>query len=330
MPSSLVTSHGRHPTSTALLKIASFCGLFISLLYLTDAMIGAGLRRIKTSAFGVNNQIMGGQVNADIIISGSSRALTHYDPRIIQEQTGHSAFNIGRNGSQTDMQLAFLKAYLNYNRAPRLVIHNLDLFSFVSSKEIYDAVQYIPYIRDDAIFAGIQRVYPDAWKWKWLPLYGYLVEDMRFTWVRGLRALTGWQPPEDHFFGYQPRHIAWTNEFDEFRIKNPDGVRFPIEPAAVQDLTDLVELCSQHGIALLFVYSPEYAEMQTLERNREEIFSRLHALCARYNVPLWDYSDSPLTKNQMYFYNSQHLNATGASAFSRALAERLDASGLLP
>ena len=88
------------------------------------------MHQIETSGFGVFNRIMSGRVNAGILISGSSRALTHYESKVIEEMTKCSTLNIGRNGSQTDMQLAFLKTYLKNNSKPKLILHNLDLYSF--------------------------------------------------------------------------------------------------------------------------------------------------------------------------------------------------------
>ena len=111
-------------------------------LFAFHQLIHFGLRRIETGGFGVTNRIVSGRVNAEIVISGSSRAFNHYDPRIIKAITGRSTFNIGRNGSQTDMQVAILKTYLQHNASPKLVIHNLDSFSFVTTKEIYDPAQY--------------------------------------------------------------------------------------------------------------------------------------------------------------------------------------------
>jgi len=205
-------------------RIAVFFLLFVALLLGFDRAVNFGMHRIKTSGFGISNRIMSGQVNAEIVISGSSRALTHYEAEIIEKMTGYSTFNIGRNGSQTDMQLAFLKAYLQNNAKPKLVIHNLDLYSFQTSKEIFDPAQYMPYLDQPPIYQAIRRVYPDAWKWKYLPLYGYVAEDMRFSWLRGLKALVGNQPREDHVQGFLPRYTSWTGDFDKFRASHPDGV----------------------------------------------------------------------------------------------------------
>jgi hypothetical protein len=313
-----------------LAQIVGFFGLIVILIFATNAMINVGLRHITTCDFGVSNRVMTGRINAEILITGSSRALTHYDSRVIQKITGRQTFNIGLNGSQTDMQLALFKAYLNHNVKPKLVVNNLDLFSFVTSHEIYDPAQYMPYLKEEAFYHAICRVYPDAWKWKYLPLYGYLVEDNLFKWLLGVKGFLGFQGKEDRFQGFLPRHTTWTGDFKKFRDAHPEGVKFDIEPQGVRDLTELVQICRQQGIAIMFVYSPEYAEMQMLERNRREIFARFREICNRFNVPLWDYSESPLCQSRTNFYNSQHLNAEGAEAFSTDLALRLAGSGLLP
>jgi hypothetical protein len=321
----------RHSSANwAVLRILAFFVLFAAELWVLDRSINGGLRRIQTSDFGVSNRIMTGRINADIVISGSSRALVHYDPRIIQAMTGCTTFNIGLNGSQTDMQQALLKAYLQHNTKPRLVVHNLDLFSFVTSREPFDLAQYIPYLGERPILDAIRRVYPAVWKSQRFPLYGYVVEDMRFTWLLGLKGLLGLQPREDHFQGFVPRRTPWTGDFERFEKDHANGVRFEIEPQGVRDLTELIEVCREQGVAVVLVYSPEYSEMQKLERNRAEVFAKFKEIAARFQVPLWDYSESPLCQSRANFYNSQHLNAEGAEAFSTDIALRLAASGLLP
>ena len=291
---------------------------------LLDAMIDSGLRRINTSSFGVSNRIVDGKINADIVISGSSRALTHYDPRIIQEQTGLTAFNIGLNGSQTDMQLARLKTYLRHNKKPLLLIHNLDVFSFQTTHGgVFDPGQYIPYLAERAIYTALVHIDPDFWKARLLPLYGYAVQDLRFNWVLGVMRFFGWNPREDHFLGFKPRYSAWTDEFTRFKAMNPEGVRFEIEANGIKQMEELLELCRDQGIEALLVYSPEYQEMQTLTKNRTRVFTYFDKLSDQFGMPVWDYSNSPISADKQNFYNSQHLNANGAAAFSRKVGIRI-------
>jgi hypothetical protein len=301
----------QHSTRRGVGRIAGFFCLIVVLLYIVNGMINSGLRRIKTSQFGVSNKIVQGKINADIIITGSSRAISHYDPRIIEAITGRTAFNLGRNGSQTDMQLAVLKTYLAHNRTPKLVLHNLDAFSFVTTREVYDPAQYMPYLGEDDIYAALHHISPEIWwKAKYLPVYG-------------LKGCFGWSPREDFFLGFNPRVGHWTADFENFKTTHGAGTTFDIEPEGVRIMEDLIRVCHDKGIKLVFVYSPEYREMQMLTKNRAEIFAKFSELSERYNVPLWDFSDWNNANNHELFRNSQHLNAEGAKVFSQDLANRL-------
>ncbi len=311
------------------LRLFAFLFIGAVLACAIQRAIDSGLHRVTTSDFGITNQVVAGRANAEIVISGSSRALTHYDAQIIGEATHRRALNLGLNGAQTDVQLAFLQAYLRLNAKPALVIHNLDPYAFLTSHEIYDPAKYLPYLDQPEIFSVVRHVYPQAWKWRWLPLYGYAVEDMRFTWLIGLQALVGRQPREDRVLGYQARHTPWTGDFEKFKASNPDGVTLGIEPQGLKDVAAIAALCRQHGVPLVFVYSPEYAEMQAITKNRAEVFAQFTAISAAAGARFWDYSGSSICQQRDLFYNSQHLNVNGATAFSRDLAQRLVQSGLL-
>jgi hypothetical protein len=307
----------------ALGRLTCFFGIIVILAFVSNALITAGLRRVKTSSYGAWNQMMQGKVNADVLISGSSRAEYHYDPRTIEATTGLSAFNLGRNGSQTDVEFAVLKTYLEHNRKPRLIVHNLDAFTFVSSRDVYDPALYVPYLRDPELYPTLRQINHDFVKSRYVPLYGYVVQDINFSWVMGFKALLGWSPPQDHFLGFSPRAKQWTDDFQNFRTNNPNGVNFAIERRGVEVLEQLIQLCKANGIKLVFVYSPEYSEMQSLETNRGHIFGEFQRLATRYGVPIWDYSKWKYAGDTAYFYNSQHLNERGAAVFSADLASRL-------
>jgi hypothetical protein len=309
-------------TSTVF-RLIFFFSVLLLLIVALNVMITAGLRRVKTSTFGALNQVMEGKVNAQIVITGSSRALAHYDPRTIMAVTGKSAFNLGRNGSQTDMQVAFLKAYLAHNQKPEVVIHNLDAFSFVTTHEVYDPVEYTPYLYDRNLYDALWGINRDIWKSRDIPLYGYVVEDMNYTWIQGLKGFVGYSPRQDYFLGFNPRSKQWSEDFERFKADRPDGVSWDVEPAGVKDLEDLIYLCKQNDIQLILVYSPEYIGMQKMTRNRKEIFELFQQLSEKSGVLFWDYSNWRYAGDRQYFQNSQHLNATGAAVFSKDLADQL-------
>lgn len=319
----IVTDNEPSDVWTGITKIALFFVMLVVLCYALNAAITFGLRRIRTSAYGASNQVMLGKVNAQIVITGSSRALAHYDPRTIGAMTGRTAYNLGRNGSQTDMQVAILKAYLAHNQKPEVVVHNLDAFSFVTTHEVYDPVEYTPYLYDHNLYDALHTINPNIWKTRYIPLYGYVVEDMKFAWILGLKGLVGLSPREDYFQGFNPRPEPWSNDFQKLRTNNPHGVRFDVEPRGIEDVKELIRVCQENGIRLIFVYSPEYSEMQELTNNRVQIFAKFHELTTSLNIPFWDYSNWPHADDKRYFQNSQHLNADGAAVFSNDLARQL-------
>jgi hypothetical protein len=146
---------------------------------------------------------------------------------------------------------------------------------------------------------------------------------MNFTWVSGLKALAGSSPKQDYFLGFSPRDEKWTDDFRKFKAGNPKGVNFAIEPAGIQALEQLIDVCQTNGIPLVFVYSPEYRGMQEMTNDRAQIFAEFHALGDEHHVPIWDYSTWRYDGDQDFFYNSQHLNAKGAALFSDDVANRL-------
>lgn len=309
-----------------LCRIAGFFAVIIALAYAADVVIDRGLKRVKTSKFGSLNRVMSGQVNADIVINGSSRALFHYDPRVITGMTGRSAYNIGMVAAQSDVQLAVLKSYLRTNAKPKLVLQNLESFSLATTKrgEIYDPTAFQPYLGDDEeLYRALRRIEPAAWKWRHIPLYGYVVEDLKFTWIWGLLAWVGHQGPEIYHQGFYPRFDAWTDDFERFKAQAGSGVVYKIEPSGIAALTEIIRTCQDRGIEIILVFSPEYHEAQALLKNRGEIFAVFAQLSEQFKVPLWDYSDSPLSRRTELFYSSQHLNAQGADAFSEDLGRRL-------
>jgi hypothetical protein len=315
----------------ALARLVLFTCLMVALAYGLHSVASAGLRTITTSKFGSMNRVMAGAVNASIVINGSSRALVHYDPRVIERATARSTYNLGMNGVLTDVQLSVLKAYLRRNKGTRLVIQNLDAFSLKSTAagEIYEPPTYVPYLDEPELYTGLLAIDPAVRKWKHIPLYGYTVEDTRFTWMRGLLALVGVQPAEDYVRGFNPRRLAWTGDFEAFRSSVGSGVRYPIDSRAVAALEAVVDAARGAGADVLFVYSPEFIEAQSLVVNRREVFAAFEALASRRGVQFWDYSGSAIGRQRSMFYNSQHLNADGAAAFSSELARRLASSALI-
>jgi hypothetical protein len=279
-----------------------------------------GLTRYSASARGVWNAVVKGKVNTDIIVCGSSRALVHYNPAIIANETGLSTFNLGRNGTFVDLQLSFLKTYLAHNKAPRCIIQNLDNSCFKTTRQIFEPAQYIPYLNEPALYERLITLDPGYQRMRRIPLLGIIENRLLLT---SLAGLAGVYPKEDHFNGFRPTDRPWTGEFERFKESHPNGAMLAMEDKGVEIFRELIECSLKSGAKVVLVYSPEYKEVQPLFKNREEVFRKIRDIATEYKVVFWDFSDDPICSDRSLFYNSQHLNSRGANLFSIEVGKKL-------
>ena len=295
--------------------------IFFMLCWPVQNILIMGLKRSGNGNIGTLNKVIPGGINAKVVISGSSRAVYHYDPHIIESYTNKKTYNIGRDGTKLDEQLALLKAYLKHNQKPEYVIQNLDSFSLRANDGVTDPLQYMAWLDEPDLYQNIisHRRYFEIYHY--LPLLGIIREGAVQTAIEGL-----FRPSiqaGSRLAGYSPQNLTWDDEFGKFKEQHPSGVKWPVDPQGLDALRGLLTLCQHERIQLILVFSPEYIESQDMTINRDEIFAAFHAQATEFQVPFWDYSSDPLSRDKVNFYNSQHLNQNGATLFSQKIGERL-------
>ena len=107
------------------------------------------------------------------------------------------------------------------------------------------------------------------------------------------------------------------------RKKNSAGYQSKINATIEDSIDEFVKHQTGDGIRFVMVFTPEYEPAQELCLNRNDVVDRLQAIANHHGADFIDYSDHPICKDQSLFYNSQHLNRTGAEQFSADLARQL-------
>jgi len=87
--------------------------------------------------------------------------------------------------------------------------------------------------------------------------------------------------------------------------------------------------CKVQDINLIFVYAPEYKEGQKFLEKREEVIKIYKKYSEQYQIPFYDYSNDAICYQKKYFYNSVHMNKTGAELFTTKLIDTLKQSNLI-
>ena len=303
--------------------------LFVSILlisaYFVNNQLLKGLRLLETGDFGVWNKVTRGEVNSQILIIGSSRALVNFDCDAIIPIVNKTCFNIGLNGVQPYLQLPMLKSYLKHNKYPELIIQDLDIKSLLNpGPDIFSPEKYIPYLDDKDIYSKLYMLDNDFWLNKYIPLYSFGKYGTKLT-SPAIKGLFGIKLGLSPIFknGFERVDLIWKNDFNKFKKAFPNGITYPLYPNSIKDLEDIISLAKSKKIKLILVYPPEYYENINLTKNRNEIFDIFKKMAAKYGVPFWDFSALPITQSTEYFYNSQHLNGKGAYLFSGIFAEKL-------
>ena len=311
------------------IKWTAFTTLWVIIVFTLHCLLLGGLRIKDYGHFGVWNRVVDGAIGADILITGSSRALVNFDSRIIESALpGRTVFNIGMDGTRLNLQLPFLETYLEHNERPEIMLQGLDVHSLVTLKELYNAMLYVPYLDEEPLYEGVTAIDPGYWKHRYIPLFSFAVFGADLTGA----SLTGYlhrlgllERKEYRFQGYVPTDLEWTDSFEKFQREHPDGKRYDSDEEGIGNLRSIIETALGAGTAPILVYSPEYYENYALTLNREEIFDIYRSLADEYAVPFWDYTGTPLTRDRGNFYNSQHLNLKGTREFSKMLGRRLKA-----
>jgi hypothetical protein len=79
---------------------AFFLPLFAA-AFVLDWWISAGLRRSLAGELGAWNEIYAGHINSDIVVYGTSRAVGQFDPHILSDTLGMTAYNLGMQGNNS-------------------------------------------------------------------------------------------------------------------------------------------------------------------------------------------------------------------------------------
>ena len=309
---------------TFLLRVALFMLVLGTVSVALDQLLVHGLRQRRTHTLGNWNRLREGRIQAQVLFTGSSRCLMHFDARAIGERIGRRCWNIGMDGSQLTLQRPWLITYLKYNPPPELVVQEVGIISLEPDSDVFFPSQYPPYLDEAPILQTLRSLDGSWWRDRWIPLYSFT----RFGYAYAGLGLKGLLNAEDTAHdvlrnGFEQRHWKWDGGFDRFKARYPKGKRYPVEQEAIAMLEDIIRLVREAGSEIVLVYAPELKENQDLTTNREEIIGIYRRLATKHGIPFWDLSTTALCTDRTLFYNSQHMNGYGVARFTPMISDSL-------
>lgn len=294
---------------------------FYSILICIDIYYSNQLKKLPLFSGEVQewDKIEKGETNPELAIYGSSRAFIQINPKILEDKVKYTTYNFGLNGSKFKMQFYRFKLYLNNNVNPKIVVWNLDTFSFSHINSVFQPNQYAPFMLWNFKLYNALKEYKDtSFLDVVFPLYRY--RNQKY-WKDQITRSKKEKLNKDGFFrdnGFKSYNRKWNVNWEKLQRKpsNFNRVDFLL-------LEQLINLCNKKNIQLIFILSPEYYKGQPYMTNREEIIKYYKSTINKYKIPFIDYSKDTISYQKKYFYNTTHMNYKGADSFSLKLATDL-------
>ncbi len=298
--------------------------ILIAILFAVDRSVGYVLDQMfykQTHGDDANTAYVAGKVTEDILIFGSSRASHHYIPNIIEQATGYSCFNAGRD----EMTILYLKALLPiiYNRyTPQIIILEIVPTELAKRPENDAAVQRVstvllPFTYQYPTLLPTVALVSRTEKLKYYASRIYAYNSLVGSIIQNAYTNIGHTSDK----GYEP--LTGTIDSSRYQVPMWKGYEknYPLDTLLVNTLEDIFILTKQKGTKLVITISPFYFPF---DMRGNTSYQTIVEMAKANDVPLYDFSlDTRFLKHPGLFKDDVHLNDSGARVYSRIISDIL-------
>ncbi|WP_028907737.1 hypothetical protein [Xylanibacter ruminicola] len=287
--------------------------LFLLICVVVDRGVGATMRWLMSHAQSgetYRNYYMFNKMKDDVLIFGSSRAMHHYNPLVIEGRVGVKCYNCGISGYGIILFYPRLMKILERYQ-PKLIIY--DVYSSFDLKP-GDNHKYLRYVRQiegceaaNEVLTSIDST--ERWK-MFSKAYQYnsqLPQSIGDCIKSDPDSLRGFHPK----FGV--KQDVTRKEKDN---ETPKVLKYEYDDLKLHYLQLLMETCKQRNISLVIFLSP----LAVYED--DSLYEPVRTLCNSNNILFVDY-ERLFDKRPEMFYDKAHMNAEGASTFSVLVADTI-------
>ena len=284
---------------------------YLSIIYIIDCLSGILFPYLVKNAQGGDNgrnNYICDLTNEDILIFGSSRAIHHYNPRIISDSTKLSCYNCGQDGCGIILNYARLKL-IKQRYSPRVIIYDI-----IPKFDIYEGIdnhQYLTWLKAYYDRDGIAEVFDDVDTTESIKMLSNLY---RYN-SKFIQILSDYFKPlqSTGINGYRPL-IGNLENIPINRDENDN--QFDIDTLKIKYFRSFINDSKESKV--FFVVSPIYNGFDSVQ------FEPIRMLCKECGIPFINFGNHPkYFHNPNYFKDSGHLNSKGADEFSKDIIREL-------
>lgn len=286
--------------------------LFFTILFCIDRGVGLLFSYLNSHSKGGETErffSICNNIDADILVFGSSRAIHHYNPLIIQDSLGGSCYNCGESGNGIVLFYGIWELIRErYN--PKVVIYDVN--------PDYDLVvgennqKYLGQLKPYYDRKGVSQLFYEVSSEEKYKMCSYMY---RYN-TKFLSILADYLHP---FSANIKGFIPIKNEMDLMKTTNEGKEYHPkivFDSLKVHYFEEMMR--NSKETQWVFVASPYWYGRDSLW------YKPIIDMSKKYGVPFIDYSrDKKYVHNNAFFSDGSHLNELGANEFTSDLMNRI-------
>ena len=258
----------------------------------------------------------------DIIYLGNSRANFGINPYFVDSICKTKSYNLGFGGTDIEAGIDFLRSYLTHHPAPKCLVYTYDyrIFQLRNSLELapvyFYYAQYKP-IRNELHRYGYHetflRYFPDL-------KYCFFNDYYRTCVIKGLSRESMSNPLKKHpMEKYLYDYRGFINyQLQGLNIAEKGDSSLPgLHNKCIDMLTELVNICNQNKIKLVFIYPPEFydrADSKEITERKMIIDSMITSTCKKNNFYYKRFDTKDFLAED--FIDGDHVNIKGSVKYS--------------
>lgn len=284
--------------------------LFGAIVVVADFSVGTLLTAMQKRAKGgglYDRNYIADRANEDILFFGSSRAMHHYVPTLIEDSMQCTSYNCGADGNGAVLMYGRYKL-LTQRYTPKVIIYDANVDYDFSAN---DNLKYLSHLKDYYDYPCIDSIFSAVEKKETLKMNSKLYRhNSKIISIASNFILNR----KNDYKGYSP--LYGTMEVIPDAPEESPSVA--VDSLKLSFLKALAEDCRSKGIKLIFTISPFYFRQNMLA------YAPLESLCSEYGIPLLNHAaDTIFVGKKEYFKDSTHLNHDGALLFTSLLVPEL-------
>ena len=259
---------------------------------------------------GLKIRTMINDVNADVLLMGTSRCNRHYVPSIISDSIRMSVYNGGIDASDNIYAHYTLLNLILQRYKPKVICLEVSTNDFTNPQDPFSTVSFFaPYFGNNEQSDSIFHLAGLYWQYELFHLYRFNAKATSN--IAGLLIAPQDVGKDGYVPSQAPAHFIQGTPTNAEEVGATDNQK-------VRFIQCFIDICKREHIKLIFTISPAYT---TISSNH---YSIIYDIAKRNGIPILDYHTKGIYHNHPeYFEDRVHLWHKGAILFSRIFASDL-------